>query len=75
VPPGCTVWRSGVIERGTLKEIMRPTNEPEVDDSQQLITVVEEPALSETALLREPALAADWGRAEEDAAWADLTPA
>jgi len=65
---------------------MRPTIEAEVDEkgnirpkekvnltpgSQLLITVVEVPAPGETALLSGPALAADWSRPEEDAAWAD----
>ena len=69
---------------------MRPTIEAEVDEkgnirpkepvtltpgSQLLITVVEVPASAETALLSEPALATDWSRPEEDAAWADLGPA
>lgn len=69
---------------------MRPTIEAEVDEqgnirpkepvalppgSQLLITVVQEPAAADTALLSEPALAADWSRPEEDAAWADLGPA
>ena len=40
--------------------------------SQLLITVVGEAAASETALLSESSLAADWNRPEEDAAWADL---
>ena len=68
---------------------MRPTIEAEVDEqgnirpkepialtpgSKLLITVVATPA-SETALLSEQTLAADWGRPEEDAAWADLEPA
>ena len=69
---------------------MRPTIEAEVDDkgnirpkepvtvtpgSQLLITVVEVPTPAETALLSERALATDWSRPEEDAAWADLGPA
>ena len=69
---------------------MRPTIEAEVDEkgnirpkepvalppgSQLLITVVGEPAASETAVLSEAALATDWNRPEEDAAWADLGPA
>lgn len=39
-----------------------------------LVTVLEEPAAvpNEAALLAEPALAADWLRPEEDAAWAYL---
>jgi len=43
--------------------------------SQLLITVVEAQAPAETALLSEGALATDWNRAEEEAAWADLGPA
>jgi len=42
-----------------------------------LVTILEEaPALrvSETALLSEPALAEDWNRPEEDAAWSHLQP-
>jgi hypothetical protein len=69
---------------------MRSTIEAEVDEkgnirpkepvtlppgSQLLITVVGAPAIAETALLSEDALAADWNRPEEDAAWADLDPA
>jgi hypothetical protein len=69
---------------------MRPTIEAEVDEegnirpkepvalppgSQLLITVVCGPAASETALLSEASLAADWNRPEEAAAWADLGPA
>jgi hypothetical protein len=43
-----------------------------------LVTVLDEPAAvaaAETALLAEPALAADWSRPEEDAAWSHLQPA
>jgi len=41
-----------------------------------LVTILEEAPLSrEAALLSEPALAEDWNRAEEDAAWAHLQPA
>jgi hypothetical protein len=42
-----------------------------------LVTVLEEPALvpGETALLAEAALAVDWLRPEEDAAWSHLQPA
>jgi len=39
-----------------------------------LVTVLDEPAAvpGEAALLAEPALAADWSRSEEDAAWSHL---
>ena len=41
-----------------------------------LVTILEEaPDTHETALLSEAALAEDWNRAEEDAAWAHLQPA
>jgi hypothetical protein len=43
-----------------------------------LVTILEyEPidsSISETALLSEPALAEDWNRPEEDAAWSHLQP-
>ena len=65
---------------------MFPTIEAEVDEKGQirpkepivltpgsrvLITVLDPDGL-ETALLSEPALAADWQRPEEDAAWSHL---
>lgn len=41
-----------------------------------LVTILEEPAFAhETALLSEAALAEDWNRPEEDAAWSHLQPA
>jgi hypothetical protein len=42
-----------------------------VPGSRVLVTVLD-PAASETALLSEEALAADWQRPEEDAAWSQL---
>jgi hypothetical protein len=41
-----------------------------------LVTVLDEPAAvpGETALLSEAALATDWNRPEEDAAWSHLQP-
>jgi hypothetical protein len=41
-----------------------------------LVTILEEaPAVHDAALLSEAALAEDWNREEEDAAWAHLQPA
>ncbi len=42
-----------------------------------LVTILEQPATdrTETALLSEAALAADWNRSEEDEAWSHLQPA
>ena len=37
-----------------------------------LVTLLGEDDVTETALLSEPALAADWNREEEDKAWAYL---
>ena len=39
-----------------------------------IVTILDDPAapIAETALLSEPALAKDWDRPEEDAAWAHL---
>jgi len=37
-----------------------------------LVTIIEEPGISETALLSQQALAQDWERPEEDAAWLHL---
>ncbi len=68
---------------------MKPMIEAEVDEngnirpkepislppgSQLLITVLDGSGTSETALLSQAALAAEWNRPEEDAAWADLEP-
>ena len=40
-----------------------------------LVTILEEaPTVNDAALLSEEALAEDWRRAEEDAAWAHLQP-
>lgn len=41
-----------------------------------IVTVLDEPAMipGETALLAEAALAEDWSRPEEDAAWSHLQP-
>ena len=69
---------------------MKPTIEAEVDadgnirpkepvslppGSRVLITVLSAPDASETALLSEAALAADWSRPEEDSAWSVLDQA
>ncbi len=41
-----------------------------------LVTILDDaPGMDETALLSEAALAADWSRPEEDAAWSHLQPA
>ena len=43
--------------------------------SRALVTILEEaPQVHEAALMSEAALAEDWNRPEEDAAWAHLQP-
>jgi hypothetical protein len=57
---------------------VRLLGEVRVDSPRRaLVTVLEEPAAipGEAALLAEAALAADWSRPEEDAAWSHLQPA
>lgn len=62
---------------GSVK-LMQPINLPA--SRRALLTVLEEePRVeepdNEAALLSEAALATDWNRSEEDAAWAHLQPA
>lgn len=40
-----------------------------------LVTLLDQPVADEALLLAEPALAEDWLKPEEDAAWAHLQPA
>ncbi len=37
-----------------------------------IVTILDEPETSETALLSEASLASDWARPEDDAAWSHL---
>ncbi len=61
-----TIAKDGVVR---LKEPVH------LDHScRAIVTIVDEPAIAETALLSEPALAEDWNRTEEDAAWSHLRP-
>ena len=49
-----------------------------VGERHALVTILEDESLSsipETTLLSEPALAVDWNRPEEDAAWSHLQQA
>jgi hypothetical protein len=62
---------ASVDERGSVR-LLEPIQLPEV--RRALVTILEEPPIhpNETALLSEAALAEDWNRPEEDAAWAHL---
>ena len=66
------IIEAAVDEKGDIRT-KKPVFVP--PGSQLLITVLGAPAASETALLSEASLAADWNRPEEDAAWAGLEPA
>jgi hypothetical protein len=67
----------------TVEAVMEPNGEVRLIEPVQvlsprrvLVTILEESAPPhDSALLGEAALAEDWNRAEEDAAWAYLQPA
>jgi hypothetical protein len=64
-----------IDEQGTvrLKETVRP-----VAPRRAVVTIFDEDRaaeIGESALLSEPALARDWNRPEENAAWSHLQPA
>ena len=63
-----------IDERGQVR-LLESINLPAA--RRALVTILEEPAtnISETALLSEQALAEDWNRSEEDAAWSHLQQA
>ncbi len=62
-----------IIEPGGVVRLIEPLQVP--SRRRALVTILdEEPTLHEAALLSEAALAEDWNRAEEDAAWAHLQP-
>jgi hypothetical protein len=66
----------------TVEAILEPSGEvrmiePVVVSSPRLalVTIMEEaPTINDAAVLSEAALAEDWNRPEEDAAWAHLQP-
>ncbi len=63
-----------IDEQGNVR-LLEPIQLPTA--RRALVTILEyEPIdnISETALLSEPALAEDWNRPEEDAAWSHLQP-
>ncbi|HTA94644.1 MAG TPA: hypothetical protein VK769_00825 [Verrucomicrobiae bacterium] len=67
----------------TVEAVIEPNGEVHLVEPMQLssprralVTILEEvPNVHDAALLSEAALAEDWDRAEEDAAWAYLQPA
>jgi hypothetical protein len=65
-----TTIEAEVDEQG----IIRPREGVSLPPGARLLITVLEPEAFDTALASEAALAADWSRPEEDAAWADLRP-
>ncbi len=62
-----------VIEPNGEVRLIEPVNIP--SRRRALVTILEEaPTVQDAALLSEAALAEDWNRSEEDAAWAYLQP-
>ncbi len=63
-----------IIDANGVVRLLEPV--PVGSPKRALVTILDEaPAANETALLSERALAEDWNRPEEDAAWAHLQPA
>jgi hypothetical protein len=60
------IGKDGVVR---LKEPVHLTH-----PCRAIVTIVDEPAVPETALLSEASLAEGWDRPEEDAAWSHLQP-
>jgi hypothetical protein len=58
-----------IDEQGTVR-LLQPLQLPE--SRRALVTTLDDSPLNETALLSEGALAEDWNRPEEDAAWSHL---
>jgi len=66
----------GMIDEQGNVRVLDPVHLPA--GRRVLITVLDDDLSAgapETALLSEPALAEDWNRSEEDAAWSHLQPA
>jgi hypothetical protein len=70
------------VEMRTVEAVIEPNGEVRLVEPlclpsprRALVTILEEaPSVHDAALLSEAALAEDWNRPEEDAAWAHLQP-
>jgi hypothetical protein len=65
-----TTIEAEVDEQGNI----RPKEPVTIPPGSRVLVTVLEPAGGETALLSEAALAEDWQRPEEDAAWSNFAP-
>lgn len=61
------------IEKNGKVHLTEPVHLPHT--CRAIVTIIEEQAIPETALLSESALSKDWNTPEEDKAWAHLQPA
>jgi hypothetical protein len=64
-----TTFEAEVDEHGNI----RPKEPVVLAPGSRVVVTVLEPAVAETTLLSEAALAEDWQRPEEDAAWSQLS--
>ncbi len=71
-PAACLMLRTveAVVESDGSLRLLEPVDLR--TGARALVTLLGEDDASESSLLSEPALAADWDRAEEDDAWAHL---
>ena len=58
------------IETSGIVHLMEPIHVAHA--CRAIVTIIEDPEVSETALLSQQALSKDWERPEEDAAWSHL---
>jgi hypothetical protein len=61
-----------IVEENGEVHLQEPVSLPHA--CRAIVTIIEEPDISETALLSEKSLAKDWNRPEEDEAWSHLQP-
>jgi len=61
-----------IVEENGEVHLQEPVSLPHA--CRAIVTIIEEPDISETALLSEKSLAEDWNRPEEDEAWSHLQP-
>ena len=62
-----------IVERDGTVHLLQPIRLQA--QRRAFVLILDEPAVSETALLSEAALAEDWNRPEEDEAWSHLQQA
>ena len=61
-----------IVEENGEVHLQEPVSLPHA--CRAIVTILEDPEISETALLSEKSLEQDWNRPEEDEAWSHLQP-